>query len=142
MYTIKSPILNTIQKEILETMIKPYDVICVVITGSHLHGTNHVNSDVDVKVVFLPTLKQRVLNTHKAYNKEVFLDDKIEISLISIGNYVQSLTSGDATSLEMLFAKPECIVYYSALWNKLVENRVSVLSLVCYLKILTNCKRY
>lgn len=128
MYVINSPILSEKQKEILETLIASYDVACVVVTGSHSHGTNHANSDVDIKVVFIPTLKQQILNTYKAYDKKVYIKDKIEISLISIGYYLQNLTSGDPVSLEVMFANPTCVLYHSNLWSKLVENRVSILS--------------
>jgi predicted nucleotidyltransferase len=80
--------------------------------GSHLYGTDTVNSDLDLKAIYIPEPKEILLGKHKktistCRSKAEFernTKDDIDIEIFSLDRYVKLLTEGQTVALDVLFA--------------------------------------
>lgn len=112
-------------------------IIFKTVSGSKLYGTDSKNSDTDVKGVFLPDLndlilgrapKHYVFSTGKSNEKNNSSD--IDETYYSLQYYLELLSRGDTTALDMLFAytNQNAVIESSEIWKELVDNIDKVLT--------------
>lgn len=105
--------------------------------GSHLYGTNRVDSDEDFAGVFLPSPAQ--LCSVRGFDHEVSESVKlsqtvsnqagdVDSKLFSIQKFLKLATQGQPGQLEMLFASKESILIKDPLWDLLVASRSKLIS--------------
>lgn len=105
--------------------------IVKMIFGSHLYGTNTLESDQDFKGIFLPSkediylnriFKSITTNTKKGSNSKNTSED-IDTEMYSLHYFFKLACEGQTVALDMLHAPKECILESSDIWDKIVENR-------------------
>jgi hypothetical protein len=106
------------------------DVICKILFGSHLYGTDTPDSDKDYKGIFMPTIEdlilQRVpktinLSTNKSSEKNT--KDDVDYELYSLPYFLELACQGETVALDMLHAPKECVLQHSDIWYDIVSNR-------------------
>lgn len=104
--------------------------------GSHLYGTNTLESDLDYKSVHLPSAREILLqrvpgsvsNRKSKSEGEKNLPGDVDEESYSLQRYLGLLAEGQTVALDMLFAPPSNQVESSLLWKKLVYNKHRFLS--------------
>ncbi len=106
--------------------------------GSHLYGTNTINSDTDYKGIFLPHIKNLVLERScRSISKHTSSDmvkncpDDIDIDLWSLQHWLDLLKKGDSNAIDMLFSytNNDVLVYVSPLFEKVFNNPMDYINL-------------
>jgi hypothetical protein len=101
-----------------------------MVFGSHLYGTNTPDSDMDYKVVFLPTWEELALgkmnkgrtentNDHKSRNSS----DDIDCEYISLHQFIKLALEGQTLAMDMLHAPPNNILSSNAVWTSIIAIR-------------------
>lgn len=105
-------------------------MLCKILFGSHLYGTNTSDSDTDYKGIYLPEvddiLLQRVkksINLSTGNNKNKNLADDIDEEYYSLNYFIELACKGEIVALDMLHATSECTLESSEIWEFLVANR-------------------
>ncbi len=110
-------------------------MICKILYGSHLYGLNTENSDTDYKGVFLPVLRDLLLqkapehiskNTNKSDSKNTNMD--VDFELFSIHKFMKLVASGQPMAIEMLFAPKSYVTESTQLWWDIVNVREQLLT--------------
>lgn len=99
--------------------------------GSHLYGTATPDSDTDYKGIFLPTVRDVLLNrvpkshnhTTKCDNAEKNCCDDVDTEMYSLHYFIQLALEGQTVALDMLHATQKHLVETSPLWNQIVTLR-------------------
>lgn len=99
--------------------------------GSHIYGTNLPTSDLDYKSIFLPSVKdillQRVPDSiHQNTKSDETMKngpDDVDHEMFSLQKYLKLLAQGQTVSLDMLFTPKEFIITSSPIWNEIVANK-------------------
>src|SRR5699024_4291603 len=105
------------------------NLILMAPTGSHAYGTNMDDSDEDYKGVCIPPLEYYIgLDTFKEYNSTTNKDgkntkDDVDVSVLSINNFVMHCMKGTPNVLEMLFLEDEQYILMTNLGKELRRNR-------------------
>ena len=98
--------------------------------GSHLYGTNTLNSDLDIKGVFLPSKEQVLLgripktfrqSTGDSHSKNT--ENDIDIELFSLHYFLKIACEGQTIAIDMLHAPHTMIFETSPIWDEIVKNR-------------------
>jgi RNA repair pathway DNA polymerase beta family len=101
-------------------------------TGSHLYGTDTLNSDLDYKIVFVPSAEDIVLQRihDRVSNRRIKLagekntPDDIDREAFALHRFLNLLAEGQTLALDMLFAPASAMMYEPApLWHEIVANR-------------------
>ncbi len=87
--------------------------------GSHLYGTDTVNSDSDYKAIYIPTPREIVLGTHKKTistqrpksEGERNTKDDVDVEIFSVDRYLKLLSEGQTVALDILFAPDNMFTY-------------------------------
>lgn len=112
-------------------------VIAEIKFGSHLYGTDTPNSDLDLKIVFIPPAQEILLQRIAEHNStgrakaagEKNTADDIDREYFSLHRYLTLLAEGQTLALDMLFAPAENMVQTaSPLWHEIVANRERLLT--------------
>lgn len=99
--------------------------------GSHLYGTSTKDSDTDYKGIFLPDIKDVVLNkipksltsdTKKNSDTKNSPDD-IDTEIYSLQYFIKLACEGQTVALDMLHAPENMIVEGSGIWDEIVKNK-------------------
>lgn len=92
-----------IEKEITKFEVsKGVKVAFLAYSGSHLHGTNHENSDLDIVGFFIPSIESLILKK-EIKDIELTPNQNIEIKLFNIYSLLEKLDSCDSIAVDMLF---------------------------------------
>lgn len=95
------------------------EIVFLAIHGSVLYGLDNENSDIDLKAVYVPTMKQlmygKSLETFQFKNKEL----DIEMEVKSLPDFLLSAKSCDTNCIDMLHIPQDKILLDSVLWNEL-----------------------
>ena len=102
-----------------------------MIFGSHLYGTNTLNSDTDLKGVFMPTREQVILqrvpkSISQSRNKkegEKNTADDVDFEMYSLNYFLHLALEGETVALDMLHAPLSALQESSGVWTDLVWNR-------------------
>jgi hypothetical protein len=107
-------------------------IIAEILFGSSLYGTATATSDIDVKTVFVPPVRQILLNRiriHESNRREKAQGEKniageIDIESFAFHHYLTLLAEGQTLALDMLFA-PDWAMQRAPhpVWKELVDNR-------------------
>ena len=110
-------------------------MICKILCGSHLYGLNTPQSDTDYKGVFLPPVKDLILNrashhidksTNKSDNRNT--KDDIDFEMFSLHQFLHLVATGQPMAIEMMFAPKEMVVATSEIWESIVNVREQLLT--------------
>lgn len=105
------------------------NIIFRTVYGSRLFGTHNENSDTDYKQIHKENLRNIVLkkdkdNVNKNTNaKGKNTKDDVDDDSKELRQYIRDCLTGQPYAIEMLFARPECIVSSSNAWRSIQENR-------------------
>lgn len=117
------PVLTKEQKEWLDSKLDKVNPVYVGFHGSHLYGLAHEKSDIDIKVIYLPSKEELILgNAIKTYNhKNNDLD--IEVEVKSLSSFLKSVSSVDTNCVDLLHTPDEMILYKDPIWDEMVKHR-------------------
>lgn len=99
--------------------------------GSILHGTNTPNSDIDIKGIFLPDIKQVLLNDiPKSINTSTKKDssmkntkDDIDYVMYSLHHFLELAMAGKTEAIDMLHVNDSNILEQNYIWKEIVKNK-------------------
>ena len=101
-------------------------IVGIFLQGSQNYGLDLPSSDVDTKLIVIPTFEEIVFNkqphstTHIRKNEE-------HIDFKDIRLYMQTFRKQNLNFLEILFTKYKILnESYAEEWNKLIENREAI----------------
>ena len=101
-------------------------IVCLTLAGSQNYGLGMEDSDVDTKLVVVPTFEDIAMNktpvstTHIRQNGE-------QISFHDIRLYIPTFRKGNVNFVETLFSKYSIVnPIYMPEWNRLVEAREEI----------------
>jgi len=106
------------------------DILCEILTGSHLYGTTTEDSDKDIKGVFMPTTEQILLNkipksmsfdSNKTSDKNTKED--VDKEYYSLHYFIELACKGETGILDMLHCTDDCLLKTSSVWRDLINNR-------------------
>jgi hypothetical protein len=104
--------------------------LCTVLSGSHLYGLNTELSDRDYRGVFLPTLKECVLQqvpkaiTYSTSDKNLKnTKDDEDVQFFSLHHFIKLLNKGEIVCFDLLHARGDCLLSTSKEWEYLYDNR-------------------
>lgn len=105
-------------------------VICKVLAGSHLFGTNTPESDKDYKGVYLPSLEAVILGNAKNTIVESTGDpnaknskDDIDTEFWSLKKFFDLIYQANNHALEVLFAPDSHIIETSNVWEEIRKRK-------------------
>lgn len=109
--------------------------------GSHLYGTNTPQSDQDFASVFVPSVRDVLINGQKALTGKHSISGGKDVTRHSINSFASGLKKGNATSLEILFSTVSIwtLLKWDRHWLRLWNNRDKFLSSECH-SMLGYCK--
>lgn len=112
-------------------------IICEIVTGSHLYGTNRPESDVDRTGVFLPTRHDllQIQNCPTEFTRNVKVTDgprngagDMDIKFYGIKRFCELATQGQPGQLELLFAPSYQTLVDTPEWRYILKNKEIFLS--------------
>lgn len=106
-------------------------IILLVRAGSMAHGTSTPESDVDVKGVAIPPLREfyygnqnfNSLNHSTGDQHTKNTKDDIDVTIYSLKKFVSMATNANSNILEMLFVNEDDIILRSKYGQALINNR-------------------
>lgn len=104
-----------------------YRLLMECYTGSHLYGTNLPDSDIDIRGVCLPSIRDLIHPFQNFEQKEFPGEDKVHYSL---KKFFQLAESCNPTIIELLFVPDEKKILTTDKWKIVEENREIFLSQV------------
>lgn len=114
-------------------------LVYLTVFGSELYGTSTGKSDLDVRGIFVPSLRSIILGTakkslHFSTGKDADKNSPadMDIDLWSVENWVMHLLpNGDTGALDLLFSpsNKECVLYDSGLLSPVFRNPLKFLDL-------------
>ncbi len=126
--TRKDKIMNRL-REHYEEALNYFDesrIVGIFLQGSQNYGLDYENSDIDTKLIVLPSFddiafnKKPVSTTHICANEE-------HIDFKDLRLYIQTFRKQNLNFLEILFTEFKIInPQYEKMWNVLVENREQI----------------
>lgn len=108
--------------------------ILLTITGSFAYGTNVETSDIDYKGVCIPPEEYYYgLKTFNDYNTSGGKNwkntkDDVDVSIMHINKFVQDAMQGVPNNLEILFVRPQDMIYKNRFGEELIAHRHDFLS--------------
>ena len=91
--------------------------------GSKLYGTDGPNSDTDIRGVFIPSMKDLLLD--RAPKHMTIKNDEQDVSYLSLHYFLQLLTQGETNCLDMFFSytNKKAQISNSPWYEQLIENK-------------------
>lgn len=104
-------------------------LVCKTTFGSRLYGTATPTSDVDVRGIFMPDVKDILLGRIPRTNKDNAGNDE-DFELYSLHHFVKLACEGQTVAFDMLWTPPSMVVAGPAgeIWEELVNNRHKFIS--------------
>lgn len=103
------------------------NIILLTLGGSHAYGTEHENSDLDIRGCFLNN-KYEILTSNKY---EQFNNNETDTVIYSFEKLIRLLNNCNPNVIEMLGCKPEHYLYTSNIGKELLDNKQLFLSKKC-----------
>ena len=102
------------------------ETIGCFLQGSQNYGLDTKKSDVDSRLLILPTLNDLAMNK-KPISTTHIMDNEEHIDLKDIRLFIQNLKKQNMNSLEILFTKYKIVnEKYEDLWNILIQKREEI----------------
>lgn len=98
--------------------------------GSHLYGTNTELSDMDIKGIFLPSMRETLLNrvpksvnlsSNKTHSKNT--KDDMDIEYYSLHYFLKLACDNETVAIDMLHTDDKNLLVTSPIWKAIVINR-------------------
>lgn len=114
----------------IENILSEHNVLLLARFGSHLYGTATPESDIDYKGIYMPTMKDILLNrvkksinfdTNKSNEKNSA--DDIDCELYSIHHFMHLASRGETVGIDLLHVNEENIIHSEPIWDMIQENR-------------------
>ena len=102
------------------------DIIFKAIVGSHAHGTNIPESDIDIKGVYLQS-PENVLIRGYQQQVEITADE----TYYELRRFIDLCCTGNPTMLELAFSPEDCIEYKHPVFDMLLEHKEMFLTKAC-----------
>lgn len=99
-------------------------VVVKTIHGSKLYGTDHANSDTDLKCIFSKSLSELITDAPDYYREHTPNDTEF----FSLRKYALLLSQQQTNAIEMLFTPKEFIIETSPAWEELRANKGRLVS--------------
>lgn len=103
--------------------IKGHKIVYKILVGSHAYGTNVEGSDEDIKGIFIQSpesvLEEGYLPQIEVSKDEVYFE---------LGRFVDLVSGGNPTMLEMLYAPMDTIIYYDPIMLNLFAYAYKLLT--------------
>lgn len=99
----------------------------ITIGGSHSHGTETVDSDVDFRGVFLNPKD----NFYAGTTKEDIIFDDNNSSLVELSKFFKQLINNNPSALEVVNTTPDCVIYQHPCMDEIINRRDEFLSKIC-----------
>lgn len=94
------------------------NIILLTLGGSHAYGTDHEDSDLDIRGCALNS-KMQIL-TNESF--EQFVNEKTDTTIYAFNKLVSLLSNVNPNTIEMLGNKPEHYFYLSPIGQELMDN--------------------
>ena len=94
------------------------NIILLTVGGSHAYGTDHEDSDLDIRGCALNSKMQILTNE----NFEQFVNEKTDTTIYAFNKLVSLLSNVNPNTIEMLGNKPEHYFYLSPIGQELMDN--------------------
>ena len=118
--------------------MKPDNVICEFLGGSHLYGLNTPSSDEDVRGIFVNTEPAYILGTRRFDEaRKQNPDIKEDVVYKELSHFMRLLNQANTEALELLFAPIENFTSYSDQFERIQSKRNNLIDS----KRLFNCLR-
>jgi len=115
--------LNDKQLEWLDEQLQGLDILSSSVHGSWLYGLEREGSDVDVKVIYLPTFDDLLMGESiKTFNKKNDELD-IEVEIKSLPSFVKSCKSADTNCMDILHTPDNLQILSTPQWEDIKANR-------------------
>lgn len=102
------------------------NIVLCALQGSQNYGLDYENSDVDTKLIIVPTFKDIALN-HKPVSTTHIRANNEHIDFKDIRLYMETFRKQNLNFLEILFTDFYFInPYYSEQWDRLIYNREKI----------------
>ena len=116
-------ILNDKQLVWLDEQVKDLKILSSSVHGSWLYGLESEGSDVDVKVIYLPTFDDLLMGESiKTFNKKNDELD-IEVEIKSLPSFVKSCKSADTNCMDILHTPDNLQILSTPQWEDIKANR-------------------
>lgn len=102
------------------------DIIFKAIVGSHAHGTNIPESDIDIKGVYIQSPENVLL---RGYQKQVDVDS--DTTYYEIRRFIELCCTANPTALELLYSPEDCIKIKHPVFDILLQNRDKFVTKSC-----------
>lgn len=107
-----------------------YEIVRMIF-GSHLYGTSSEESDLDIKVVFIPNSRDVLLGKIKHFysekrkkaHGEKNTSKDVDIEMFSIQEFIEKACQGQTIALDMLHAPENMIINKNEIWESIIANR-------------------
>lgn len=100
------------------------NIILLGLGGSHAYGTNIKGSDVDIRGVALNTKREILLG----HGFEQVIDNNTDTVVYGFNKLVKLLTGANPNVLEIIFNRPDEMVYVSPIGQELIDHKDIFLS--------------
>lgn len=101
--------------------------------GSHFFNLQTSESDIDIKGIYLPSYLDYKKNNLKqviSYNSNKFTKNSkedIDITMFSLGHFLELLKSGDFNSMEALYTPKDKVLFNTPLFQEIIDIRKSLM---------------
>jgi predicted nucleotidyltransferase len=102
-------------------------IVFECISGSHAYGTNHANSDIDKRGVFICPQD----NIYGFEYVEQVNDATNDVTFYEIGRFLELLMNNNPNIIEILFTPKENIIYSHPLFDVIREKRHKFITKMC-----------
>ena len=104
------------------------DLIFMTLAGSHMYGTNTVDSDVDKRGVCIPPA---VIELGFARKFETIKFENEDTEVHSLKKFLKLVEENNPNIIELLYAPDDCVLTMTPAWEKLREHRDEFISAKC-----------
>ena len=103
------------------------NILGIFLQGSQNYGLDYEGSDVDTKLIIVPTLKDIAMNKKPISTTYVRPSDSAHTDLKDVRLYMETFKKANPNFVEILFTNYKYVnEYYFPEWNELVKNREAI----------------
>src|ERR1035437_7603562 len=99
----------------------------ITLRGSHAYGTNVETSDKDYAGVYIQQADDILGNTYKAQIN----DDKNDTVFYELKRFIELLTTGNPTMIELLNTPEDCIIYKHPAFDTILKEKDKFITKKC-----------
>lgn len=131
--------INIFQKKVTEfnTEYPDYKIIYLTITGSKLYGLETIDSDTDIKGIFIPSkrdlLLQKAINVFSSntQNQSKNTNQDIDFTLFSVHHFLNKLEKSETHAVEMFYSmfREDTILHQTYEVSVIKDYRSSLVSI-------------